>query len=138
MRILRLTLLLLTAGSCATSGGGYQMSERTAARLAEFEKTGDIERCLNTTRINRIEPLDEYHLLFVTGANDYYLNEPRSGCSGAQRYSNRLQYTISMSQLCRGEIIDVVENSTGFVVGACSLNDFQELEKKPAEEPSTE
>ena len=114
--------------ACAT-GGGYVMTEKTAARLAEFERTGDVDSCLNTSTINQIDAIDERHFLIRQGANRYYLNELRSSCYGAGRGNNRIQYTTSISQLCRNQIIQIVDNSSGFVVGSCGLGDFESVEK---------
>ncbi len=109
------------------------MSDRAAERLAQFEATGETEDCLSTTRIQSITPLDDRHFLVRVGTNDYYLNKVSSRCGGASRAGNRLQYTISGGQLCRNEIISVVDNSSGFTVGSCGLNSFEKLERVEVE-----
>ncbi len=114
--------------ACAT-GGGYEISEATAAKLAEFEKTGDVTNCLQLRAIDQIKPLDERNFLIEVGSNNYYLAELSSSCNGADSTFNRLEYTTSLSSLCRGEIIRVVDNSSGFTVGSCGMSDFQKLEK---------
>ncbi len=126
-------LIAVTGAACATASSDNETSEEVAARLAEFEPTGETETCLNTTRIRSIDALDDRRFLVRVGVNDYYLNEISGRCSGAARAGNRLQYTISTGQLCRNEIIQVVDNTTGFTVGSCGLGSFQELAKKPAE-----
>ncbi len=130
----RLSILTaLAVAACASAGGAYQMSDKTAARLAEYEKTGESERCLSSNMISGIEAIDERHFLVRVGAGRYYLNALSSSCHGAGRAGNRLQYEVSIGQLCRNQIIHVVDNSGGFIVGSCSLNDFEKLEKAPAE-----
>ncbi len=121
--------------ACATAGSGYVMSDEVAAKLAEFEKTGEVKNCLQLRTIDQIRPLDERNFLIETGVNDYYLAELSSSCSGAASSFNRLQYTTSLSSLCRNEIIRVVDNTNGFTVGSCGMSDFQKLEKieEPAE-----
>lgn len=126
-------LIAISGAACATASSNYEMSEKVAARLAKFEPTGNVETCLNTTRIQSIDALDDYRLLVRTGVSTYYLNEVSGRCSGAGRAGSRLQYTISTGQLCRNEIIQVVDNTSGFTVGSCGLGSFQELSKKPAE-----
>lgn len=119
----------LAAASCASAGSSYEMSESVAARLAEFEKTGETETCVNVRRINSITPLDERNFLVRVGVNDYYLNRPRNRCAGADRAFNRLQYKVSGSMLCRNEIVQVVDNSSGLTGGSCGLGVFEKLEK---------
>jgi Family of unknown function (DUF6491) len=119
------------AGAACASSGSYEMSEKTSARLAEFEQTGDYQTCLGLRQINQIKALDEHNFLVRVGVNQYYLNKVSGRCNGADNTFNRLQYTTSMSQLCRNEIISVVDNTAGFFVGSCSLGDFERLEKKP-------
>lgn len=121
--------LALIVASCASAGSTYEMSESVAARLAEFEKTGETDTCLSIRRINSITPLDERNLLVRVGVNDYYLNRPRNRCAGADRVGNRLQYKISGGMLCRNEIIQVVDNSSGLTGGSCGLGVFEKLEK---------
>lgn len=125
-------LMAVSGAACATANTDTEMSEKVAARLAEFEPTGKVETCLSTVRVRSIDALDDYRFLVRTGVNDYYLNEVSGRCSGAGRAGNRLQYTISGAQLCRNEIIQVVDNTTGFMVGSCGLGSFQELAEKPA------
>ncbi len=121
--------------ACATAGSSYVMSDEVAAKLAKFEKTGEVDNCLPLRTIDQIKALDERTFLIEVGTNDYWLAELSSSCHGADRSFNRLQYTTSTSSLCRNEIITVVDNSTGFTVGSCGMSDFQKLEKieEPAE-----
>lgn len=124
----------LTLAGCATASGDRELSTRAAERLAEFDRTGEVESCLGLRRISQITPLDNHHFLVRAGLNDYYLNEVSGSCSGAARAGNRLQYTTSLSQLCRNEIITVVDNSNGFTVGSCGLGGFERLEKLETEQ----
>jgi len=132
------TLLLFSAGlaaaGCATAAPGDDaMSERAAERLAQFEATGETENCLRTTRIQSITALDDRHLLVRASGNNYYLNKVSGKCSGAHWAGSRLQYTITTGQLCRNEIITVVDNATGITEGSCGLNGFEKLERIEAQ-----
>jgi hypothetical protein len=120
------------AFGCATAAK-VEMSEKAAARLAEFEPTGKTRSCMSLTTIRSIDALDESHFLVEAAGGDYYLNKVSGRCSGAGRAGNRLQYTVTTGQLCRNEIITVVDNSQGFTVGSCGLGDYEELQEKPAE-----
>lgn len=111
-----------------------EISPEAEERLADFERTGEMRTCLNLRAISQIDPLDERHFLVRVGLNDYYLNEISGRCSGAGRFNNRIQYTTSISQLCRNEIITIVDNTTGFTVGSCGLGSFERLIEKRDEE----
>ena len=124
----------LAAVGCATAKpSDPQMTEKAAAKLAKFDVTGETKRCIGSNLIRSIDALDDWHFLVTTTSGDYYLNKVSGRCSGAGSLSNRLQYSTTTGQLCRNEFIEVVENSSGFSLGSCSLGDFEALEKKPAE-----
>jgi len=121
---------LLLAG-CATNGGYAGPSEKTAAWLADFERTGETTECLGVNMISSVDALDERHFLIRTGVNDYYLNEPSGACIGAGRGNTRIQYVLGgTNQLCRNQIVTVVDNTSGVTFGSCGLGSFQKLEEK--------
>ncbi len=126
-------LITIAAVGCASAKPAGEMSEKVAAKLAGFEATGEKISCLNTTQIRSIDALDDWRFLVRASGGGYYMNETSGRCSGASRSGNRLQYTISTSQLCRNQIITVVDNSTGFTVGSCGLGSFEKLTEAPAE-----
>ena len=116
----------VSAAACATTASD-EISEKAAARLAEFEATGETQACLSTSQIRQITPLDERHFLIRTGVNDYYLNVT-SRCASAHRSNYRIQYQLTNNRLCRNQIITVVDNTTGITAGSCGLGDFERLE----------
>lgn len=130
---------LFGASACATAqADGAEISERAAERLAGFDATGETRTCLSTAQIRTIEALDARHFLVEVRGGQYYLNKTTGRCSGAGRGGNRLQYAISNSQLCRNQIIRVVDNSDGFTVGSCGLGSFETLEEIPDDEAADE
>ncbi len=118
----------LSLGACATTVSD-EKADKAAERLAEFEATGERTSCLSLRRITSITPLDDKTFL-VRAGNDYYVNKVSGRCAGADSNFNRLQYRLNVAQLCRNEIVTVVDNTQGFTVGSCGLNDFERLEKK--------
>lgn len=116
--------------ACATVAEA-EISQEAAEKLAQFERTGEKTDCLQLRRIDSIDPLDERHFLVRVGVRQYYLNEVSGGCFGAGDSFNRLQYTTTLTQLCKNEIIKVVDNVNGFTTGSCGLGEFERLEKKP-------
>ncbi|MCI5044263.1 MAG: DUF6491 family protein [Aquisalinus sp.] len=116
--------------SACTSSGVDTDEDKVTAALAGFEKTGETESCISLRRIDQIKPLDDRNFLVRVGRNDFYLNEVSGRCSNADGINTRLQYRTTLSQLCRNELISVVDNSTGMNIGSCGLGSFQKLEKK--------
>ncbi|MEO0878816.1 MAG: hypothetical protein AAFY22_03795 [Pseudomonadota bacterium] len=131
-----LTVAFAAAGACETTRVDRgELSDEAKARLAEFEKTGDRRNCLSLTQIDQIKPLSERVFLVRVGLNDYYLNETNGRCGGAGRITSRLQYRINGApQLCRNEIVRVVDNTTGQTLGSCGIGDFERLVEKPDED----
>ena len=119
--------------ACATTAKD-ELSAKAAAKLAEFDRTGEMDDCLSIVSVNQMTPLSDSLLLVRVGVNDYYLNELSGRCSGASRPGNRLQYTTSLSRLCRNDILHVVDNSTGMMQGSCGVGSFERLERKAPEE----
>lgn len=126
---------VLAAGAAVASEDA-ELSAKAAERLAKFERTGDMRNCLSLASISQITPLSETLFLVRVGASDFYLNEVSGRCENADSAFTRIEYRTSLSQLCRGELIHVIDNGTGMFAGACGLGAFEKLEKKkeaPAE-----
>ncbi len=133
MRNLSLWTGLAFAAGCATTNA-EPVNEAAAEKLAQFDRTGETTSCLNVTQIADITAVDERTLLIRSGANTYYVSDLKSDCNGATRNSTRFEYSTSTSQLCRNEIIRVVDNGGGFLTGSCGMGSFEKLVKKaPAE-----
>lgn len=123
----------LGAGAMA---GSSSLSPEAAARLASFDRTGDKQQCLTLSAISEIKPISDELFLVRVGVSTWYLNEVRGSCSGASSPFTRLEYTTSMSSLCNLQLVHVVDNSSGFLRGSCSLGEFEKLTPKPKEAAS--
>lgn len=117
--------MLLGAGPALAQ----EPSERAAERLAQYQETGETRSCVSLSRVSSITPLDDNHFLFEMRGGDVYLNRIRGRCNQAASAFTRIEYRVSGSQLCRGEIVNVVDNSTGLTAGACGFGDFERLER---------
>ncbi|MCB2096586.1 MAG: DUF6491 family protein [Parvularculaceae bacterium] len=125
---------LVWAAGCATTYA-EPVNERAAAILDAHERTGEVVNCLNLRQVSSIVAIDEETLLIKSGVNDYYVNELSGRCNGATRNSTRFEYATSIGQLCRNDILKVVDNSGGFLTGSCGVGSFERLAtKEPAEE----
>ena len=136
MRILMLSALAAVA-SRATSDQ-QRVNPSALALLEAREPTGETRRCLSLSQFDQVIAVDERTLLFRSGARTYYVNKTRNRCMGATNFAHRFQYTVTGSQLCSIDMIEIVESSGGFRVGSCALGEFQRLALKDApdaEEP---
>lgn len=127
-------MIALAGAGCATAASKPELSEKAAERLSAYTQTGEMKSCLTLNQIRSIDAIDDYHFLIETSNGDHYLNSLSSRCSGASRTGNYIQYKTSINQLCRGQIVTVVDNMTDMTTGSCGLNDFEKLEDAPAEE----
>jgi len=121
------------AAGCATTGA-EPVNQAAAEILAGHERTGDVVTCLNVRQISTITAVDEKTLLVRAGVNDYYVSDLKSRCNGVANRFTRIEYTTSTGQLCRGEILRIVENSGNFLTGSCGMGSFERLVKKPPAE----
>ncbi|MHA7872857.1 MAG: DUF6491 family protein [Hyphococcus sp.] len=131
------TMLFALAGlavGCASAPGTGGMTAAADERLAEFDRTGETAACLNVAQIRQMTALDERRLLVRASGGQYYLNTTSGRCIGAARPNNRIQYALGgTTQLCRNQIITIVDNALGVVSGSCGLGAFETLERKEAE-----
>lgn len=134
-------MTLRSISACLVSGAmllgagpalAQEPSERAAERLAQYQETGETRSCVSLSRVSSIVPLDDNHFLFEMRGGDVYLNRIRGRCNQAASGFTRIEYRVSGNQLCRGEIINVVDNSSGLWAGSCGLGDFVQLEPAPA------
>lgn len=52
-----------------------------------------------------------------------YRNDPAGGCHGAGR-DGILVTRSTIGQVCRGDIVDIVDRTSRFPIGTCTLSDF--------------
>ena len=114
------------------SGDDHGQSEALTEALAGFERSGETRSCLATFQIDEIDPIDDTHWLVTTRGRDAYLTEVGRGCRNADSNFTYLQYRLSGNRLCRGDIIDVVDQGTNMRQGACSIGAYERLTPKDA------
>jgi hypothetical protein len=131
-------LLFGIAGALAACAGApkEEVDRSAAEKLAQFERTGETTACIGLRQISQITPVTESTFLVRVGAGDYYANDVSGRCNGATRNSTRLEYSTTLSELCRNELIRVIDNATGVQVGGCGLGSFEKLQEKPPADDS--
>ncbi|OFW99046.1 MAG: hypothetical protein A3E78_00615 [Alphaproteobacteria bacterium RIFCSPHIGHO2_12_FULL_63_12] len=109
------------------AGGAALAGSPNSAALEKFERTGETVSCVSL-RSADITPVDESTLLVRVGSA-YYVNDLRDKCGRIDDNFTRIDLRTFSNQLCSGEIVKVVHQSTGAFLGACSLGAFEKLRK---------
>ncbi len=96
-----------------------------------YELTGQTRTCLPLRSIDDITPLNEGAWLVTTNSRDAYVSRVNGGCRAATRPFTYLSYSVPGAQLCRGEIVTVMDQGMNSPVGSCSIGTFEELSPLP-------
>lgn len=123
-----LFLLSCSSADPASSGDASSTEAREGLPdgLSGYKLTGETKNCVSTTRIGSTKVIDDQNIIFEIRGGDVYLNRLRGRCSGLN-ISKGFGYKLRSSQLCRGELITVLE--MGGMGSTCSLGSFEELEE---------
>jgi hypothetical protein len=86
--------------------------------------------CLTLSRVKNVDILDNKHLVFQTGVNDFYLNTLPYACNGL-RLNDSFLYSTSINQICNVDVISVLNKTgPGYQTGAsCGLGFFVAIDK---------
>ena len=126
-----LASLGLAAGCAYQQGYGPnpQRPLHTPSAMAEIDKTlagriaGRPQACLSILLANDTRVVDENTILYFHGRTTYR-NDPPGGCPGLGRPGNAMVTHPTGSQLCRGDIVRIVDTSSGIFAGSCVMGDF--------------
>ena len=148
-------LLALGLGGCAgqTDSGDGEMEVGTGEALVEGDESeedlasalsvdevyeafppGAPQRCIDSRRIRRIEPIGNHTLLFHVGGGEVWRNRLPRSCVGLRRNS-RFLYEPRSGRLCSMDIVYLLEDDGfGFRRGSgCPLGEFDYLTEEQAE-----
>ena len=118
---------LATLSACTGTADNFQRSPKAQQELDRYlqgKVAGEAQTCLPNFRANDMVVIDERTILFREG-NRVWRNDIRGGCTGLGRPGTALvTRQFGGTGLCRGEIAQIVDTSTGSFVGSCSLGDF--------------
>ena len=67
--------------------------------------------------------IDDHTILFADGRTTWR-NDPPGGCSNLGRPGYTMVTRLFGAQYCRGDIVHVVDSSSGMFAGSCALGDF--------------
>ena len=97
-----------------------------------------VEDCLYLPAVDRIEILDEQHVLFFMRDRKIYNNHLSRKCPGLRR-NDTIMYRTVLNQLCNIDMFTVLENfGGGFMPGAsCTFGKFYPVSQEEAGELKT-
>ena len=123
--------LLALAGACAPAAplelSGAEQAELNQA-LTGYAAVGT-QDCVNQRDIRGNRSVGEGVILFEGNANRLYVNRPAGGCPDL-RGTRTLATRTSSTQLCRGDIAQVVDLPSGMSYGGCGLGSFNVYERR--------
>ena len=135
---LRMSLLAAASAvltlSCTANTAQEVRSPKAQKQLAaalQGRVAGKPQSCIPNYRANQMTVIDDYTILFRDGRTTYVQN-PRGGCRGLGIGGYTLvtrQY--GSSQLCDGQINELVDLRTGMSGGACVFSQFVPYTKPP-------
>lgn len=118
MRSLLLATALIAAPALADSPATTEVVEKALAGKV----AGDPKNCLTRFEAQRMQVLDGV-LLFRVNRKLAYVND-MNGCSTLRRDDILQTNLYGSSQLCRGDIAQIIDRTGGFGRGACTFGDF--------------
>jgi hypothetical protein len=129
MRFLGLLLIASALGSCtaAPPADTSEMMARQQAKLAELtagKVAGPTLSCIPQYSSNDMRVIDDNTIAFRDGPSRLYVTHMNGGCTNLENGHNALVTRTTVSQLCRGDIAQVIDTSTRMFVGACTFGDF--------------
>lgn len=125
MKIATTTIAMAAAGYIFAGGLAWADGDLPEG-LEGYKATGEMETCVSTTRISNTNVIDDDTILFKMRGKKVYLNRLSHSCHGL-RMAGGFSYRISTTQLCKGEIITVLQPIGGGA--SCALGKFELLDK---------
>lgn len=128
--------LILPAAALALAGCAvYADAPSRQAALSDVEQRalqgraiGDPVSCVTSREIEDTDAVTDRVVLFHMKNGRTYRNDLPHSCPQLTRSGSAFAYRTPMSQLCAVDIIQVMEPTTGFAYGACTLGKFTRYE----------
>jgi len=139
--LLALSLSLLAAGCANQPLTNAQQAARAErdSRLDEEEREalagltpGEPVGCIPLNQARSTTFIGDRTILYRVSPNLIYRNDPPNGCAGLRPGMTIVTRTPS-NQLCRGEIVRVVDLVAGVEAGGCGLGDFVPYRRSSAD-----
>lgn len=127
MRLVAALFVAAAASACASSAVNEPRTAKAELKLQKAlqgKVAGAPVKCLRSTRTGDMTIVDDNSILFRDGRNRVYRNDPLGGCSPMGRGGYALVTHPVTGEMCRGDIVQVVDLSSRMLAGSCSLGDF--------------
>ncbi|WP_440959480.1 hypothetical protein ACFELO_05050 [Oceanicaulis sp. LC35] len=130
------SMIAMTALGASMMLGGVALAQSDDSAQSVFipegyELTGESRTCLSTRVIDDIDTSHENAWIVTMTNRDKFLTRVSNGCSAATSPFTYISYQVSGSQLCRGEIVRVIDQGTHSAAGSCGIGEFEELGRLP-------
>ena len=125
-----ISLLLIGAFIVGCTTGAAEQPIRTAAKQRQYDQmlagkvAGRPVSCLPTFRQDDMVVIDDSTVAFRQGSSRTYVNHMQGGCSNLGGGYALVTRSFGGSQLCRGDIAQVVDLTNRMTVGSCVFGDF--------------
>ena len=130
MRTISLLIATAALGACTTAPPPTRSAhsaegEAHLQRLIAGKTAGPAVSCISRMRTDDMIVIDDNRVAFRSGGNRLYVNDFRGlGCSGLGSGFYTLVTRSSGSNLCSGDIAELVDARSGMMRSACILGDF--------------
>lgn len=117
---------IVVLAACATASAPPQRAAEDQARLDKLlagKTPGEPRRCLPMYRTRDMVVIDDYTIAFRDGRT-VYVNQPLGGCGRLGSGNYALVTRTFGSELCRGDIAQVVDTGSRMFAGSCAMGDF--------------
>ena len=134
LRQLSKTAIACTAAAFIAGCGATAMDDRAAAispknvekldRQLANKVAGEPINCIPMRNADEAIRISDDILLYRVSSRLVYRNNLAPSCSGLARNSDIMVVRSISSQLCDGDIINLVDRTSGSSYGGCSLGEF--------------
>lgn len=131
MRIVKLAALALPLAGLSACGEmdntPTPLTEKQTERLNKElagKTAGKPVTCISDFNSTNLVRISDDILLYRVSGNLVYKNNLRSSCTGLARDTDVLVSEQFGGQKCRGDLLRLVDRTSGIIGGVCSLGDF--------------
>lgn len=120
--MIRIILPLVLLAGCATPSQTAQGPDLKLQAALAGKVAGTPQSCI---RLDQASGSEVYRdaILYRAGRNRYFLADA-PGCGSGKSFDSILVQNVFGSQLCRGDIIRIVERTGGFTSASCAIGGF--------------
>jgi hypothetical protein len=117
-----LMLAAVLVAAVPAAGAEKLAPEAQLSRAVEGRVAGAAVDCINLRPMNSTQIIRDSAIIYDAGST-LYVNRPRSGAQSLDSW-NTLFTRSHGSQLCRGDVVEVVDPTTGTTRGLVFLGEF--------------